>query len=125
MNNKREYKLPETLRRLMNKHPHTGEKTTHKELAQFLGIRQQTVSQYISGQSVPPARNCLAIADYFGVSADYLLIGYEDGDLYFSMMEAQQRRMYEKLGKIAVLCSNAENLALNLMESEVKTDVQE
>lgn len=41
------------------------------------------------------------------------------------MMDAQQRRMYEKLGNIAVLCSNAENLALNLMESEVKADVQE
>ncbi len=63
------------------------------------------------------------MADYFGVSADYLLVGYEDGDLYFSMMDAQRRGVYEKLGNIAVLCSNAENLALGLMESEVKQDV--
>lgn len=125
MNTNREYKLPETLRRLMNRHPHTGKKTTQKELAQSIGIRQQTVAQYLAGKTVPTAKNCLAIANYFGVSVDYLLIGYEDGDLYFAMMDAQRRRVYEKLGSIAVLCSNAENLALGLMESEAKPDVQE
>lgn len=123
MEKKRKYRLLETLRRLMDKHPLTGEKTTQKELAKHIGIRPQTVSLYIGGGTVPTAKNCLAIADYFGVSADYLLIGYEDGDLYFSMMDAQRRRTYEKLGSIAVLCSNAENLALGLMESEVKPDV--
>ncbi len=124
MDNKRVYKLPETLRQLMEKHPRTGEKTTRIALAQYLGIRQQTVSQYVCGKTVPPANKCLAIADFFGVSADYLLIGYEDGDLFFSMMDAQKRRVYEKLGNIAVLCSNAENLALSLMESEVNLYVQ-
>ena len=125
MEKKREYRLPETLRRLMEKHPQTGEKITQKELAKSIGIRPQTVSQYIYGLTVPTAKNCLAIADYFGVSADFLLIGYEDGNLYFSMMDAQRRRMYEKLGSLAVLCSNAENIALDLMESEVNPDVQE
>lgn len=110
MEKKREYKLPETLRYLMDKHLQTRKKATHKELAEYIGIRQQTVSQYISSKSVPTAKNCLAIADFFGVSVDYLLIGYEDGDLYFSMMDTQQRRMYEKLGNIAVLCSNARTL---------------
>lgn len=125
MDRNREYKLPETLRHLMHKHPHTGKKTTQKELARHLGIRPQTVSLYLLGKSLPSAKNCLAIADYFGVSVDCLLIGYEDGDLYFAMMDAQRRRVYEKLGNIAVLCSNAENIALGLMESEVKPDVQE
>lgn len=122
MERKREYKLPETLRRLMARHPHTGKKTTQKELAAYIGVRPQTLSLYACGKSVPPAENCLALADYFGVSVDYLLIGYEDGDLYFAMMDAQQRRLYEKLGRIAVLCSNAENVALGLMESEAKPD---
>ena len=122
MERKREYKLPETLRRLMARHPHTGKKTTQKELAAYIGVRPQTLSLYTCGKSVPLAENCLALADYFGVSVDYLLIGYEDGDLYFAMMDAQQRRLYEKLGRIAVLCSNAENVALGLMESEAKPD---
>ena len=123
MNNKRDYNLPETLCRLLDKHPQTGKKTTRKELAKNIGVRQQTVSQYVCGETVPTAKNCLAIADYFGISVDYLLVGYEDGDLYFSMIDGVRRRIYEKLGEIAVLCSNAENAALNLMESEVKMDI--
>ena len=122
---RREYRLPETLQKLLKKHPHTGKPTTQKELASFLGIRQQSLSQHIKGRTMPTPDKLLAMADYFGVSADFLLIGYEDGDLYFSMMDAQRRRMYEKLGSLAVLCSNAETIALDLMESEVKPDVQE
>lgn len=125
MENKRKYKLSETLRQLMRKHPLTGKKTTQKELAKYVGIRPQTVSQYIYGETAPTAKHCLAIADFFGVSADYLLVGYEDRDLYSSMVDAQQHRICEKLSSIAVLCSNAENLALSLMEGEVKPDVQE
>ena len=122
---KREYRLPETLQKLMKRHPYTGKPTTQKELAAYLGIRQQSLSLHIKGRTMPTPDKVLAMADYFGVSADFLLIGYEDGDLYFSMVDAQRRRMYEKLGNLAVLCSNAENIALGLMESEVKPDVQE
>lgn len=125
MEKKREYRLPETLRVLMKEHPLTSEKTTRKKLAEHIGVRQQTVAQYCLGETMPSARKCLAIADYFGVSVDYLLTGYEDADLYFAMMDAQRRRIYEKLGQIAVLSSNAENLALGLMESVVKSDVPE
>lgn len=124
MENKREFKLPQTLRELMRKNPVTGEKTTMKKLAEAVGVRQKTVPLYCSGQTVPTAKLCPATADYFGVSADYLLIGREDGDLYFLMVDAQRRKVYEKLGSIAVLCSNAENLALSLMESGVKPDAQ-
>ena len=109
----------------MKEHPLTSEKTTRKKLAEHIGVRQQTVAQYCLGETMPSARKCLAIADYFGVSVDYLLTGYEDADLYFAMMDAQRRRIYEKLGQIAVLSSNAENLALGLMESVVKSDVPE
>lgn len=83
MENKREFKLPQTLRELMRKNPVTGEKTTMKKLAEAVGVRQKTVPLYCSGQTVPTAKLCPATADYFGVSADYLLIGREDGDLYF------------------------------------------
>lgn len=123
MENKRKYKLPETLRRLMRKNPKTGEPTTQKELAVAIGVRQQTVAEYVHWKTQPSAEKVLKIADFFGVSADYLLIGYEDEELYCSMMDAQQRRTYEKLGQIAVLCSNAENMALGLMKSEVKPNV--
>ena len=56
---------------------------------------------------------------------DYLLIGYDDANLYFAMMDAQRHRIYKKLRQIAVLSSNAENLTFELMESVVKSDVLE
>lgn len=123
MEKKREYKLPETLRELTKKDRKTGKKITYKEIAEAIGIRQQTISQYAKGETVPTAKHLFAMADFFGVSVDYLLIGYEDGSLYFAMMDAQRRRMAEKLQNLATLCSNAENIALGLMESEGRYDV--
>jgi len=115
MKNKREYKLSETLRILMAVHPHTGKRTTQKELAEYLGVRPQSVSAYLCGESVPSAKNCLAMADYFDVSADYLLIGYEDGNLYKSLMDTVSKQIYERLGRIAVLCAQGEDNAHYLM----------
>lgn len=115
MKKNREYKLSETLRMLMAAHPHTGKKTTQKELAEYLGIRPQSVSAYICGESVPSAKNCLAMADYFGVSADYLLVGFEDKDMYRSMADAANKKIYERLCRIAVLCAQGEDNAHYLM----------
>lgn len=121
----RTYKLPDTLKRLMRKHPATKAKVTQKELALAIGVRPQTVAQYVTGETQPSSEKLLKMADYFGVSADYMLIGYEDGDLYFAMRDALCRRLSDRLGNIAVLCSQAENEALYIMAHEVKTDVQE
>ncbi|MCD7818905.1 MAG: hypothetical protein LUH07_07625 [Lachnospiraceae bacterium] len=43
MENRRKYKLPETLRQQMKKHPITGKPTTQKEPAEYVGIRKQTL----------------------------------------------------------------------------------
>lgn len=114
---RREYRFPETLRKLMKKHPATGKATTQKELAGYLGIRPQSLSLHIKGRTMPTPDKILAMADFFGVSADFLLIGYEDKNLYSAMMQAQQRRLDESLGRVAELCSQAEHLALDLIQS--------
>jgi transcriptional regulator with XRE-family HTH domain len=64
-----------TLRRLMERHPESGVKTTQKELAQYLGTQPQTVSLYCTGESLPNCDQLLKIADYFGVTADFLITG--------------------------------------------------
>ena len=46
---------------------------TQKTLADYLGIKRQTVSQYCLGNSSPDFNTLCKIADYFEVSADYLL----------------------------------------------------
>ena len=59
-----------TLRALMEKNG-----TTQKELAAFVGIRPQSLAQYCSGETQPNGDKLLKIAEYFGVTVDFLLTG--------------------------------------------------
>lgn len=68
-------RLASTLRELMMKSPKTGEPVTQKELAEHLGVRPQTVSLYCTGESLPNSDQLLAMGDYFGVTADFLITG--------------------------------------------------
>ena len=67
--------FPTTLRGLLEKNPKDGRSTTYKALGEAVGVRQQTISQYASGQTQPTADVVLQIARFFGVSVDYLLTG--------------------------------------------------
>ena len=49
--------------------------TTQKELAQFVGIRPQSLAQYCSGETTPNGEKLLKIAEYYNVTTDYLLTG--------------------------------------------------
>jgi transcriptional regulator with XRE-family HTH domain len=64
-----------SLRAFMDAHPDTGEKTTQKALADYLGVRPQTVSYYCTGESLPNCEQLLRIADFFGVTCDFLMTG--------------------------------------------------
>ena len=67
--------FPTTLRGLLESHPKDGHSTTYKALGEAVGVRQQTISQYASGQTQPTADVALRIARFFDVSVDYLLTG--------------------------------------------------
>ena len=58
---------------------HKVQGLTNKEIAQDLGISQSAMAYYKSGKTLPGAEILLKLADYFGVSTDYLLgrEGYE------------------------------------------------
>ena len=64
-----------TLRAFMESHPHTGERTTQKALADYMGIRPQAVSLYCIGESLPDSTRLMKIAEFFDVTADFLLTG--------------------------------------------------
>lgn len=59
-----------TLRDLMEKN-----NTTQKELAEFVGVRPQTLSLYCTGETQPNCDKLLKIAEFFEVTTDYLLTG--------------------------------------------------
>lgn len=64
-----------TLRDFMQRSPKSGKTITQKELAGYLGVRPQTVSLYCTGESLPNCEQLLRIADFFGVTADYMMTG--------------------------------------------------
>jgi transcriptional regulator with XRE-family HTH domain len=80
--------FPQMLRELLDNHPIKGTKTTLKELAEAIGIRQQTVSLYKNGETQPTPETLVKIAEYFGVSVDYLLTG----------VSSQNKSIHEELG---------------------------
>ena len=45
---------------------------TQKEVAAVLGIDQRVYSNYETGKRELPSRLAVALADYYGVSTDYL-----------------------------------------------------
>ena len=62
--------FPEQLRLLMDNKENP---TTQEALAEKIGVRRQTVSNYREGQSSPDWETLCKIADFFNVSTDYLL----------------------------------------------------
>ena len=80
--------FPRMLREMLDRHPLTGARTTLKELAEAVGIRQQTVSLYKNGETQPTPETLVKIAEFFGVSVDYLLTG----------ISSQNKPIHEELG---------------------------
>jgi len=64
--------FPTKLRLLMSE-----TKTSQETLANHLGVTRQSVGYYTQGQSSPDWRVLVKIAEYFHVSLDYLLTGFE------------------------------------------------
>lgn len=48
-------------------------KLSRKDVAQATGMAERTYQRYENAEREPDASSLLALADYFGVSADYLL----------------------------------------------------
>ena len=68
------------LREVLARSPKTGEKVTYKMLAEYLHVKQQSVSAWATGTTTPELKHLTPIADYFGVSVDYLLKRTTDKD---------------------------------------------
>jgi len=72
--------FPTIIRGLLENHPVDGHTTTYKALGEAIGVRQQTISLYSSGQTMPTADVLVKLAQFFGVSIDYLLTGVSSGN---------------------------------------------
>lgn len=70
MKNRIEYRLPEVLRSLMNKH-----KLSNRGLARELDTTESTVGRWLYSTSNPSVYSLMALSNLFGVSIDYLVYG--------------------------------------------------
>ena len=76
--------FPTVLRSILESHPVDGHSTTYKALGEAVGVRQQTISQYASGQTQPTADVLLRMAQQLDVSVDYLLTGVSSQNKSYS-----------------------------------------
>ena len=65
------------------------------DVAKATGIDQRTISNYENGNTIPDAYALVRLADFFGVSIDYLL-GRVDMDLY---TEKRRNALIENIQK--------------------------
>lgn len=57
-------------------------KLSQKELADYLGVNEKTISRWENGESTIKSDKAQALADYFGVSVGYLL-GYTENSVIY------------------------------------------
>lgn len=100
--------LPTTLRNLLESHPKDGHSTTYKALGEAVGVRQQTISQYASGQTQPTADVVLRIAKFFDVSVDYLLTGVSSYNKEYSEELGLSETAIQNLKRAASLYGQAD-----------------
>ena len=70
-----EFKFALTVRNLIKER-----KIKLKDLAADIGVTKQAISDYCLGKSTPKYPVLIKLADYFGVSCDFLLTGFEHND---------------------------------------------
>lgn len=116
---RRKYRFAKILRDLMAMNPITGKVTRCDTLAKILHVSERKVKDYRSGKSVPDLATAFEIATYFGVTLDYLVIGFDDFNAEYITMNVNSQRKFKASEQIAALCSQAQELAIRLMESEI------
>ena len=55
---------------------------TQEAVGKVLGVRQDAISTYENGKNYPEIRNLIILADYFGVSLDYLMGRTDDPEVH-------------------------------------------
>lgn len=65
---------------------------TSYKLSKEIGITQTTLSNWKSGRSTPNVQNLQKIADYFGVTVDYLMTGVENPESKKSTLTPKDER---------------------------------
>ncbi len=79
------------------------------EVAKKTGVTQTAISNWKSGRSTPKVETMKKIADYFGVTVDYLMTG-SGIDIQQNIMTDEEKRIYEYAKRLLALGMTPEKL---------------
>lgn len=104
--------MVENLKKLRKKH-----KISQKQLADVIGVSQQSINKYENHNIEPDIDTLKALANYFNTSIDYL-VGYSDKDIadmnsellyIFNQMTSEQKELFIEQGKLFIRINNEKN----------------
>ncbi len=104
--------MVENLKKLRIKH-----KISQKQLADVIGVSQQSINKYENHNIEPDIDTLKSLANYFNTSIDYL-VGYSNKNtsdinselLYiFNQMTSDQKRLFIEQGKVFIRINNEKN----------------
>lgn len=70
---------------------------TAYKVSKEAGVTQTALSNWKSGRSIPSTQTLQKIADYFGVTIDYLMTGNEEGSKESQLTSKDERDISRKL----------------------------
>lgn len=100
---------------------------SQKDLADLLHVSTSTISNYETNRNAPDIENLLWLADYFGVTTDYLL-GRSSINLPASELEqiyANGQTVGDVLKLLLSLREHGRNIAVNILQSIQLSDIAE
>lgn len=86
------------------------------KLAEYIGVNKSSVSQWRNQRSEPKSRYISAIAEYLGVSTNYLLTG-EEGNYYFDPEVAEMAQEMATRPELKVLFKASRNVSKESIEA--------
>ena len=97
---------------------------TAYKVAKATGISQTTFSNWKSGRSIPKTDAMQKIADYFGVTLDYLTTGKEEPNEKNPDLAAREKRITEYAKKLIELGISPDDLEslIDIVEKMQKKD---
>lgn len=84
-------------------------KFSQEDIADKLGVSRQAVSKWESGQGKPEINNIIKLAEIYGVTTDYLLLGKEDSSILQDTIpqEKPDRTLKKTIAMISVIGATA------------------
>ena len=99
---------------------------TAYKVSKDTGITQSTLSDWKRGRSTPKTDNMKKIADYFGVSVEYLMTGIEEPkEKEITLTPKDERDIAKDLNSIMEKLRNGENGPASFEGAEIPEETQE